>query len=253
MLRNPLTLPYMGPHIFFPADIKEANKDSFEQEVMAELMQQLPAAQVWNVALQPGMKQVGLLLNAGMEVGAKQTFLINLWPDEATLLGNMKENMRRNIKSAAQQLIVEEAPDALPQLYDFHKRTLTGKGRQAHYDIGVLSKLLVACVQHKAGTLLAAKKDGILQAIIWLVWDSECCYYFMGGQSPQAEGYKAMPLLLWQAMQNARAGGNNLFDLEGSVDAGVERFFRGFGGTRTLYLVARKNTSFLWRLKEFLQ
>ena len=40
------------------------------------------------------------------------------------------------------------------------------------------------------------------------------------------------------------------FDFEGSMDPGVEKFFRNFGGMRELYLVLRKNESLLWKLKE---
>ena len=46
--------------------------------------------------------------------------------------------------------------------------------------------------------------------------------------------------------------GISQFDLEGSMDDGVERFFRNFGGDRVLYMVLMKNKSFIWRLKQMI-
>ncbi len=44
--------------------------------------------------------------------------------------------------------------------------------------------------------------------------------------------------------------GLRTFDFEGSMDEGVERFFRTFGGERALYMVLHKNDSLLWKVKQ---
>jgi lipid II:glycine glycyltransferase (peptidoglycan interpeptide bridge formation enzyme) len=75
----------------------------------------------------------------------------------------------------------------------------------------------------------------------------------MGAQKPGNDNYKAMPALLWHCIKEAKARCNTYFDLEGSMDPGVERFFRGFGGNRELYLVLQKNDSLLWKLKQMLR
>src|ERR1035437_3452465 len=48
MLRTPMLTPYLGPHVFYPDDMKESRLDSFEYEAVAELMKQLPPAKVWH-------------------------------------------------------------------------------------------------------------------------------------------------------------------------------------------------------------
>src|ERR1700761_3039434 len=98
LLRNPVLTPYLGPHIFFPPDVKESNLDNFEHETVAELMKQLPDAKVWHLALQPGMKQVGLFKKYKLKPQAHQTFLLELSDSEETLLANMKDTTRRNIR-----------------------------------------------------------------------------------------------------------------------------------------------------------
>jgi len=89
-----------------------------------------------------------------------------------------------------------------------------------------------------------------VQAIVWQVWDEQCSYYFMGGQNPDTNSYRAMSLLLWHTMKEAKARGCAVFDLEGSMDEGVERFFRNFGGERALYIILTKNKSIRWQLKQ---
>ena len=61
-----------------------------------------------------------------------------------------------------------------------------------------------------------------------------------------------MSLLLWHAIKEAKKRGNKTFDLEGSMDEGVERFFRNFGAGRALYIVLHKNDSLLWKLKKMI-
>jgi len=64
---------------------------------------------------------------------------------------------------------------------------------------------------------------------------------------------KALPALLWHAIKYALNKGKKAFDFEGSMDPGVEQFFRNFGGNRELYLVLKKNDSLLWKVKEKLR
>jgi len=252
LLRNPKLTPYLGPHIFYPNDIKESNLDSFEYDTLAELTPQLPTAKVWNLALQPGLKQAGIFKNNGTQLQVQQTFLIDLQQGEQMLFANMKENMRRNIRAAEKEITISNSPEYLPDLYNFQKNTLEGKGKKQFYNLADLQKIIEACFANNAAALWVAKKEDKVQAIVWHGWDEQNSYYLMGGQNPAADSYRAMSALLWYAIKEAKKRGNTAFDMEGSMDAGVERFFRGFAGNRTLYMILKKNESFLWKLKELL-
>lgn len=253
ILRNPLLTPYMGPVVFFPADIKESNKDSFEHDTIAALYSQLPQASVWHLSLHPGNKQAGLYRSNGLVPEVQQTFLIDLLPDEATLQGNMKESLRRNIRAAEKEITITDDPSQLPLLYEYQKHTLSGKGVSQPYGLAEMQQLMAACTTHHSAALWVARKGSDVAALVWNVWDKERSYYFMGAQQPGGDSYRAMSALLWHAIRQAKERGNRYFDLEGSMDLGVERFFRGFGGTRELYLVLKKNDSLLWRLVKALR
>ncbi|MBS1773033.1 MAG: GNAT family N-acetyltransferase [Bacteroidetes bacterium] len=252
LLRTPKLTPYQGPYVSYPKDLKQVNRDGFENDTIAALLKQLPDVKVWNIATLPGIKQAGLFKHAGLEISTKQTFLIDLRQDEQVLLSNMKESLRRNIKAATDFEIVNDS-SLLPQLYQYQKHTLSAKEVMQSHSLADMQNLMDGCMQRNCASLWAAKKGNEVLAIVWNVWDAEHSYYFMGAQKPGNDNYKAMPALLWHCIKEAKARGNSIFDLEGSMDPGVEKFFRSFGATRELYLVLKKNNSLLWKVKEKLR
>lgn len=250
LMRTPVLTPYLGPVVFFPEDLKSSNRDGFEHEVIAALLAQLPAAQVCHLSMPPGLKQAGLFAAQGFEIAARQTFLLDLTLPEGVLLSCFKDSLRRGIRQAAHQYVVSQEPALLPQLHLFHKNTLAGKQQSQHHSEEMLAQLMNAAVAQQQSQLYAAHDlKGELQALLWNAWDKERSYYLMGARSPDSDSHRAMSLLLWQAIKDGQARGNKYFDFEGSMDPGVERFFRKFGGKRELYLVLKKERSWLWRMK----
>jgi hypothetical protein len=252
LLRTPMLTPYLGPYVCYPADMKVSNRDSFEHDTIAGLLTQLPHVPVWHLALTPGLKQAGLFKNYGLNVEVKQTFLIGLGGEEQEVFGRLKESIRRNIKIAAKEITIVNDAAYLPQLYAYQKSTLSRKQAAQPYTLQHTQRIMDACIANHAGALWVARKGSEVCAIVWNVWDAQNSYYFMGAQNPASSNYTAMSALLWHCMVQARERGNQLFDLEGSMDAGVEKFFRGFGGERELYMVLRRNSSLLWRMITFL-
>ena len=251
LLRTPMLTPYMGPQVFYPADLKESNNDSFEHETITELIKQLPNAPVWHMAIQPGIKQAGIFKANKLESKVQQTFLLELKEEEKTLLENMKDQVRRNIRIAESEVTVTNSPEHLKDLFKFQKGTLAKKGKSFKYSLKDMKKIMDAGIAHNATALWVAKTpEKKILAIVWHVWDADTSYYFMGGQNPEANSYRAMTLLLWHCMKLAKSQGNKTFDLEGSMDEGVERFFRNFGGDRALYIMLMKNKSMIWKLKQ---
>jgi Acetyltransferase (GNAT) domain len=250
LMRTPLLTPYLGPHVFYPPDVKGSNRDSFEHETIAALLKKVPKAAVWHLAIEPGIKQVGLFKQHKLRAQVQQTFLLELKEDEATLFANMKEATRRNVRIAEKEVTISHSPEHLKDLYRFQKQTLGRKRKKIPYTLDDLRRIMQACDEHDACSLWVARSGGKVQAIVWQVWDNNCSYYFMGGQNPDTNSYRAMSLLLWHTIREAKRRGHTHFDLEGSMDEGVERFFRNFGGERALYVILHRNDSLLWRLKK---
>jgi hypothetical protein len=230
--------------------MKAANRDGYEHEIIAELMKQLPKAPYWHLALQPGLKQAGLLKAQKLELGVQQTFLVDLAPTEAELMANMKDSMRKNIRQATAELSISNEPVLLSSMFDFNKATLGKKKKDVPYTLTHLQRIMDAALAHNATALWVARLGTDIQAMVWQVWDTGRSYYFMGAQATGNNNYKAMSLLLWHCIKHSKALGHQYLDLEGSMDEGVERFFRSFGAQRELYLLLNKNESLTWKLKQ---
>lgn len=250
MLRNPALTPYLGPHIFFPPDIKESNKDRFEHEVVAELLEQLPDTDVWHLSIQPGMKQAGLFKNEGLRNTVQQTFLLDLTPTEEEIFQNFREPLKPNIKRAQTELTITESPELIKELFEFHRYTLEEKRVANHATLERMERLMKACLEHNSGTIYAARTGDVIDALVWNVWDGDQSYYFMGSKNPDSESKRAISALLWHTILESKKRGNKVFDFEGSMDPGVERFFRTFCARRELYLVLKKDGHILWKLKQ---
>jgi Acetyltransferase (GNAT) domain len=253
LLRTPALTPYTGPYAIIPPDVKESGKDSYEHDAFTELLTHLPQAPVWYLSVTPGIRQAGIFRAQGAQVQVQQTFLIDLQREPSVILASFNESLRRHLKAAANELTITEQPELLSDLYQYQQHTLNTKEVMQPHSLAQMQRLYDAGAAHRSTAVYAASENGITQAIIWTVWDAHCCYYLMGAKNPAAANQRAIAALLWHAMQQARDRGNIIFDLEGSMDPGVERFFRGFGGQRELYLVLRKNKSFIWQLKELMR
>lgn len=251
--RSQFLSAYSGPHVFFPHDLKESKRDNFEHEVITALLGQMPTAKVWHLSLQPGLKHAGLLKGAGFDVQVRQTFLMDLQGGTEAVFAKLNEDYRRNIRKAEAELTIADEPACLPQLYEFLKATLNSKDLQVHYTAAQMQQLFDACKANNSTALWVARKGDAVQAIVWEVWDEDCAYYLAGAKNPTEKDNRAMTALLWHAIKAAIQMGRKVFDFEGSMDAGVEKFFRNFGAERELYLTIQKNDSLLWKLKEKLR
>lgn len=157
------------------------------------------------------------------------------------------------MRKAQKELTIADEPELLEELWSYQKSTLEGKDVAMHFSVGQLKRLHAACAERGQTSLWAARKEGKVQAIVWHVWDGERAYYLVGGKAPSSKSNNAMAALLWRAIEMSKGQGLMSFDFEGSMDSGVERFFRNFGANRSLYLVLKKNRSTIWKLKELVR
>lgn len=253
IIRDQVLTPYMGPYVFYPHDLKPSKRDSFQHETITALLESMPDVKVWHVSSFPGLKQVGLFADYEFDVQAKQTFIMPLHEEVEDVFNRLHEDYRRNVRRADKELTITNEPEMLQQLWGYQKATLDRKQVRTLFTQTQIQGMLNACLEHDSAAVWVARRNDEIQAIVWQVWDEHTAYYLMGSNNPQTRDNRAMTALLWHAIKHAKLTGKSGFDFEGSMDPGVEKFFRNFGGKRQLYLVLRKNESLLWKLKERLR
>lgn len=185
----------------------------------------------------------------GYKQTTRYTYLLENIRDPEAIWANMSPNIRRNItkaKSKYQITIQKGIPvdDFLKvQSMTFERQHTTNKA-----DINVLKQLIETCRKQNQGDLWGGyDTEGQLHAAAFIVWQNSSAYYLAGGGNPELRESGAHSLVLWEGIQYVSQF-THLFDFEGSMLPGVERFFREFGAKQTPYFTITKgNISLVYR------
>jgi lipid II:glycine glycyltransferase (peptidoglycan interpeptide bridge formation enzyme) len=176
---------------------------------------------------------------SGEQVQFRNSVWIDLQPDEAGLLGRMKQKTRYNVRLAERKgVAVRPAGLAdLDLLYEMYAETSIRDGfviRERRYYRAVWENLLHAGLADP----LLAEVAGEAVAAVFVVRFARRAWYYQG-MSRQAHREK-MPnyLLQWEAMRRAKSAGCTVYDLWGAPDEfdendplwRVYRFKEGLGG-----------------------
>lgn len=180
----------------------------------------------------------------------RYTYLLKDICNEEILLSNMSVNIRRNLIKAKEKngLVVKQG---IP-IEDFLRvYMLTFKRQKLKApQIDLLKRLITVCQERKQGDLWGGyDKEGRLHAVVFIVWQDSSAYYLAGGGDPALRDSGAHSLVLWEGIRYVSQY-THLFDFEGSMIPGVERFFREFGGIQTPYFtISKGNLSLLDRFR----
>jgi hypothetical protein len=182
---------------------------------------------------------------AGYRQTTRYTYLLHDIRQTGRLWENMSPHIRRNItKAMKHQLLVRRGISAEDFLH-VHSLTFERQGKKPPH-IGTLKRLINVCRERGQGDLWGGyDAGGRLHAAAFVVWQESSAYYLAGGADPALRASGAHALVLWEAIQ-AVAGYTDLFDFEGSMLPGVERFFREFGAIQTPYFTISKGKISLW-------
>ena len=176
----------------------------------------------------------------------RYTYVLENIGNPQLLWEQMATNIRRNIQKAEKRynLTVRRGVSAdellRMQNYSFKRQQLKPKGTKT------LRKLIERSKERGQGDVWGAyEPDGKLHAAVFIAWQSSSAYYIAGGSDPALRESGAHSLLLWKAIQDVAAY-SQVFDFEGSMLAGVDRFFREFGAKQLPYFAISKGKPSLY-------
>ncbi len=251
LLRNPLLTPYLGPYFLLPEYGSEAKRLNKEDKIYKAFWEQLPRWDFFEVQCLPGYNNFLPFHHRGFTHTQRITYRINLTLPTDEIWNGIDAAKKKHIKNAAEELTINEGNADIDAFYNLHKETITGKGGKYPYTKSYFTKLIKTCRTKNAGLLLqAAHTNAATAAILFAVYDADTMYLLLSATDKTALHNGAVSLLIWEAIKRAKDMGLKVFDFEGSMDKGIEVFFRSFGGTRTTYLSCTRNDSALWRLKK---
>ena len=177
----------------------------------------------------------------GYSQTTRYTYLLKDLKNPDRLLENMSQQTRRNIRKAKEQFqITVKQGIPVDDFLHILSQTFERQQKKNKQDINALCRLIEVCRERNQGELWGGYDlQGQLHAAVFVVWQKQSAWYIAGGGDPALRHSGAHSLVLWEAIQYV-AGFTDVFDFEGSMMPGVERFFREFGGIQTSYFTIQK-------------
>jgi hypothetical protein len=233
--------PRLGPLVDVPTTGKLSRQLSEQTSVMEALIAEFPPHDRFAQTCHPDFTYWTPFYRAGFEQTTLYSYVLDDLTDEDALWRGLSQSHRRKISQGGDRydLSYDDDPGVL---VDLVRATYARRNLPAEVDEGLIRRLLAASMENGAGRLTVARdRQGEPLAGAFVVWDDRRAYYLMGGRADLVEGPDAMPLVLWDAIKLA-AKVTERFDFEGSMIAGIERFFRGFGSRPERYFfLSRSN------------
>ncbi|HXU28079.1 MAG TPA: GNAT family N-acetyltransferase [Bacteroidia bacterium] len=241
-----ITMPMLtmgtGPIIHFFPGQKPATQLSHEQQVLDELITQLPKFDLFDLYFLPQYKNHLSFHWKGFTQSTRYTYLIKDLSNLDVVFENFNSSIRTQIRKAEKEINIIESND-IELFYKINSLSFKKQNKKVPHSLAYLKQINDACIKNKCRKILFAKDpDNNIHAAVYIAWDNQSAYYVNGGADETFKSSGAYSLLLWHAIKIA-AGLTKEFNFCGSMLPNVERFFRSFGGEQTPYLHLKKVNS----------
>jgi len=170
-------------------------------------------------------------------VQVADTYTLNLRQPAEQLLAGMRSKTRQYIRKAEREeteIVRDTTGEHLAACYTIYQETArrAGFGLHAKEYYEHLYQLYPAERQY----LYIALRHGIPLAFLWMVCAGRQAIEFYGGVADAGQDFKSNYLLKWHAIQEMRAAGYEMYDLNGRVNEGIAQFKQGFGPADTSWI-----------------
>ena len=228
----------LGPWLA-PMGGKYARRLDSEKKLMGQLIELLPAFDVFLMCFSPAMTNWLPFRWAGFSATLLYTYRIEDLSDLDRVQHEFQDHVRRGIRKA--QRVVEVDDDfSLEEMLRLDALTFARRGLQPRRRAAIVRRLDAACAGRGARRILGAvDAAGRTHAALYVAWDERTLYALMSARDPELHAAGANTLLYWEAIRLASQV-SNAFDFEGSMVEPIEHYFRGFGGRQTPYFCVRK-------------
>lgn len=232
---HPALTPYLGM-VTAPQPGKYVTAVSNEKKMAAALADRLQEDHdLVRTNFAPETVDLQPFIWEGFDVTVGYTYRLDI-SDLDAAWDAMDSSRRRDVRSAEKEDVrIEEG--TVDDVLAMVRETFERKGRSVGFDRAARDHDDALREAGRARAFVARDDDDRRLAAAYLVWDDKRAYYLLGGHDGTHHG--AMAATMWDAIRTtAEEIGLEEFDFEGSMDPGVERFFRKWGGQITPYFRA---------------
>ncbi|MBL7933735.1 MAG: GNAT family N-acetyltransferase, partial [Bacteroidia bacterium] len=239
-----IKLPPYTPHccFFFATESKNnASRTTFSKEVLTEVCNFISAqkAKLTILAFPSEVVDLQPFIWEKYKVVPNYTYRIDLALSLEQIVSNFDPKNRNVINKAVKENVsVSFNTIKKEELYAFFKNALNTAGANV-YD-AELEGVFKRFADENNSFSAEAWKEGKLIGIVFCIYDRNTCYYLLGGVDKTAGLGGINNLLVLKSIERSKELGCRIFDFEGSMLKGVEKFFRSFGGELFPYYTVNK-------------
>lgn len=239
-----IKLPPYTPHcgLFFKSEnSNQSSKNNFSKELMDEVCQFISQqnAALTILAFPSSINDFQPFIWNKFKVVPNYTYRIQLENSMENIISNFDSKNRNAINKAIKEELVTEINGLTKlELFDFFYKSL--KATDANIYEQELKRIFLNFSDDSNSFSIAARLKGDLIGLVFCVYDENTCYYLLGGVNKNVRVGGVTNLLIQKSIERAKQLGCKIFDFEGSMLKGVEKFFRGFGPELVPYFTVNK-------------
>lgn len=180
----------------------------------------------------------------GLETEMHYTYRFDPIRPLPDLMAGASQLRRRDYRRLCDVLTVDEGVS--PQEFaDLHTAYMERQGKRDLLEHGLIVHVCTEAVSRGHAMVIGARAaDGALHDGLFVVYDSESAFMLMCARGADAPR-NSMSFLMWKAIE-IMASRTKVFDFEGSMEPGVEEYYRSFGSQKAdLLQVSRCRIPFM--------
>lgn len=237
-----LSLPplstYAGPWLQYPQnpDFKEVSRLAFEKKTMLDLICQLPRAAFFQQNFRPEVTNWLPFYWENFRQTTRYTYLLAPAESWELTTANFKNTLRTDLKKAEQAAEMRRDDTAWETTFRLNQLSFERKNQTSPYPFAAFRRLHAALQSRQQSAVFVAYERATSQpcAGLYLAFDVRQAAVLLTGVHPAFRANCAIFGLFVEAIRFC-AQRSLILDFEGSMDQGIEHFFRSFGARPTPY------------------
>ena len=241
---NFMKLPPYTPHcgLFFMSESKnQSSVNNFSKEIVTEVCKYISEqnSALTVLAFPIEVTDMQPFIWEKYKVIPNYTYRISLQKTMEEIKSNF-DSKNRNVINKALKEDVQITKNGLDkqQLFNFFENTLGSTDANIYKE--ELKNIFLNFSDESNSFSMEARKKNELLGVVFCVYDKNNCYYLLGGVNKSSGVGGINNLLIQQSIERAKELGCRIFDFEGSMLKGVEKFFRSFGPELFPYYTVNK-------------
>lgn len=236
-LMQPQLTQYSGPYYLYPDELNEQQRLEFEKETARLLLSQIEGLHPAYISqrFSPLVSNWLPFYWAGFQQTTRYTYRLPDISDPDRLFASFdKEKRQRKIRRCSQTTTTRF--DMEPQEFArFHQRYHQGKSGRDLLPASLITHLCQTAIARGNGVIASLHDtDGHLLMARFVAYDTRCAYSLLSAIDTQRHRSGHNETLFWALFQYLSTR-TKMFDFEGSMDEGIEYFYRSFGASQTPY------------------